>query len=240
MSSVMSSADAQALIEGNIEEPRFTLFPKLPPELRLMIPTCMQWVEVLPGPRIITVDSWDLIDLKKLFPIASQGVHLNSVSLIILQVSQESRAASKFRYHLTFHHQLSRPIYIDFTRDSLYFPLFLAIETFSLRMPENKQANIDNEALRYVVFGASWCMDLYPVSGLADLFVSKVCADGKENEEANAIGTPQSRVRKFQKQWANARDRNGEPRAAELDFIWMDLADVKVMAKRGITVANKK
>ncbi|CZT50555.1 uncharacterized protein RSE6_11563 [Rhynchosporium secalis] len=130
MSSVMSSESAHAL--SGQDTLVFTLFPALPPELRLMI-----WKFALPGPRVIALltreetttsnpnrnTSWKFYDDFK-SPASSNPV--------LLHVNQESRALVLSNYQLTFDKLLCRPIYLDFAIDALFFPTVSQLRNFIL------------------------------------------------------------------------------------------------------------
>ncbi|KAL2074935.1 hypothetical protein VTL71DRAFT_8715 [Oculimacula yallundae] len=124
MSSVISSKSAQALIEK--DDLPFTLFPKLPLELRLMI-----WECALPAPRIIALVASELLPTNstKRYNAVKKPSPSNPV---LLFVSYESRTVVLSTYRLVFRNLLHTPLYFDFSKDMLFFPRMTDLVLFVL------------------------------------------------------------------------------------------------------------
>jgi hypothetical protein len=97
--------------ESNCPEkssPTFTLFPKLPTELRLKI-----WKYALPGPRAIRV--------QRNWPTMSGPIRAVAKPPAVLQTNSESRQLAMRFYELSFNSAIKgRPINIDYQVDALY------------------------------------------------------------------------------------------------------------------------
>lgn len=110
MGSQMSSL-AQAA-EQRTEGSSFTLFPKLPVELRLMV-----WELALPGPRVITIQARRVSSAARGLPHLTADYSIPA----IFHTSQESREAVLRKYEFAFpRNHLINSFYFDFSRDVLF------------------------------------------------------------------------------------------------------------------------
>jgi hypothetical protein len=99
--------------------PTFTLFPKLPPELRLKI--CKL---ALPTSRVIMIRTTYCKYWTPKGPKAQHSHHCRDKSLApphLLHVNRECREVALEHYNLAFADYLHNPIYFDFSRDILCF-----------------------------------------------------------------------------------------------------------------------
>jgi hypothetical protein len=96
----------------------FTLFPKLPPELRIKI-----WGFVL-EPRVVAIKG----------QVAIQGRDIDKWTYFsercgkapsLLQVNAEARSIAMIRYRLSFSNVVGGPTYFDFEKDTLHLRGFL-------------------------------------------------------------------------------------------------------------------
>ncbi|KAH6720208.1 hypothetical protein BKA61DRAFT_569890 [Leptodontidium sp. MPI-SDFR-AT-0119] len=152
MSSIVSSESVQELLDKEVLT--FTLFPKFPLELRLMV-----WKEALPGPRMIGFlakgsDESSATITGKTFqrPAPSDPV--------ILFVNHESRSVSLSTYQLAFHHRLPKPVYFNFSEDSVFFPNVRGLLAFTLgylkaakRLQMVKEVFAENQAMKKIIVG---------------------------------------------------------------------------------------
>jgi 2EXR family len=94
----------------------FTLFPELPPELRLII-----WKMSIPGPRIVEVrcenPSWNCFNNQSVLPGS-------------FSANRESRAATLKKDNLAFAPLFRQPVYFNFAIDTLYFPNYPSLAGF--------------------------------------------------------------------------------------------------------------
>ncbi|PMD45792.1 hypothetical protein L207DRAFT_617601 [Hyaloscypha variabilis F] len=124
MPSTKSKVASSALVTSE-----FTLFPKLPKELRDHI-----WDSALPGPRILKV--WReysvLVRRGRQWARLPCDIDDSRIATPLLHVSQEARAAALRRYEPAFNHLLvGGPAYFDFKRDSLLFGTYSSFQWFS-------------------------------------------------------------------------------------------------------------
>jgi hypothetical protein len=98
--------------------PTFTLFPKLPTELRLKI-----WKYALPGPRAIRVQrAWSTL---------SRRIRAVAKPPAVLQINSESRQLALRFYEVSFNNAIKgRPIGIDYQVDALYMESWGAFNSF--------------------------------------------------------------------------------------------------------------
>jgi hypothetical protein len=106
----------------------FTLFPKLPPELRVKI-----WEYALPeGPRVIKVCSgyWQRkgVHVGYKIKIRAQG---SFVATPLLLVSVEARTIAKQAYPFAFKTFPLKPVRVNFEKDILYFHSPSALKYFT-------------------------------------------------------------------------------------------------------------
>jgi hypothetical protein len=101
--------NAQALVTRDT----FTLFPKLPPELRIKV-----WGFALPEPRVVEIDGWRIDK----WPYISKR---SRKAPSLLQVNAESRSLAMISYKLSFGNVDGGPTYFDFEKDTLYLRSFL-------------------------------------------------------------------------------------------------------------------
>jgi hypothetical protein len=93
-----------------VEQPEFTLFPKLATETRLAI-----WKMAIPGPRVITIQVHNDATLNLRLLAASYAIPA------ILHTSRESREVALKSYELAFaNHQNVKPMYVDFSKDIIF------------------------------------------------------------------------------------------------------------------------
>lgn len=109
-------------VENNSSEkssPAFTLFPKLPTELRLQI-----WKYALPGPRVIRVKkNWKMFLPGRIRAAAKPPA--------ILQTNSESRQLAMRFYELSFNSAIKgRPIDINYRVDALYMESWDTFKAF--------------------------------------------------------------------------------------------------------------
>ena len=104
---------------------QFTLFPRLPPELREMV-----WLFTLPNRQVIKIKSrepseWDWEEGAWLSSCkASYNIHTALIT------TQESRNAARKRYEQVFAEQLGIPIWFNFAKDVLFFVNKQAMSSF--------------------------------------------------------------------------------------------------------------
>jgi len=106
----------------------FTLFPKLPKELRDEI-----WDIALPGPRILRVrrDASYIFHRRFLWGRSLCSIATAPIATALLHVSREARAVALRRYEPSFGGLLvTGPFYFDYERDSLMFTDDSTIEWF--------------------------------------------------------------------------------------------------------------
>jgi hypothetical protein len=105
-------------MESNSQATSFTLFPRLPLELRLKI-----WQTMLPGPRTVNIQykmKYDEFDGKKVSSFTG-WTSFDPVP-VALHVCQESREESLKRYQTSFGSYFhASKIYFDFSKDILRF-----------------------------------------------------------------------------------------------------------------------
>ena len=111
---------------GN-DDGTFTKFPELAMELRLMI-----WSHAMPGPRTVNIwsDRSKSRDITDAFP---QSVP------VLLQVNKEARSEAQKKYRLSFGELFGirgRPVYFDFTQDTLLFEDSVAFAHFFCFYPQ--------------------------------------------------------------------------------------------------------
>ncbi|PVH84873.1 hypothetical protein DL98DRAFT_71805 [Cadophora sp. DSE1049] len=162
MSSVdaIASATPPIVTRGENQELTFTLFSKLPLELR-----CMVWRFALPPPKVVKI-SRDLSDGRSasssvlgLFTRRGNPRPSSSVNCSLLSVNNESRELALSVYRLDFGNRLARPTYFDCISDSLYFPDNWVLIEFLYPLTQNKyiKSNQDeNTKIKHVVLGVPW------------------------------------------------------------------------------------
>lgn len=121
----MEADHAAADYESNPAS-EFTIFPKLPLELKDMI-----WKFALPDPRIVGITSHAIGDPDQI-PYSSDyedgvlnesfvfKVDVNALPMGLFLACSRSRKIALQRYELAFGSRLTHPIYFDFKRDTLY------------------------------------------------------------------------------------------------------------------------
>jgi hypothetical protein len=167
--------------------PTFTLFPKLPTELRLKI-----WKHAR-QPRIIRF---------KYKSNNSSWSHLRAIAKppVLFQVNREAREAALKIYELTFKSILNKqPIYIDYKVDALYMENWNIFESFYERAhfgsSDYEQEIRDLESkLRCLVLGDINCHDeLDPEMMLANRNIENFILHFRNptapNEEAGIMGS---------------------------------------------------
>jgi hypothetical protein len=93
-----------------VEQPEFTLFPRLAPEIRLTI-----WKLAIPGPRVITIQERN--DATPNFRLLAASYAIPAM----LHTSQESREVALGSYELAFtNHRNVKPMYLDFSKDIIF------------------------------------------------------------------------------------------------------------------------
>jgi len=107
-------------MESICQATTFTLFPKLPPEIRLKI-----WRYITPGPRIVEIQyATEPKRLVESIPGTLRPVGPGWISKdpqpIVLHICQESRMEALKRYQLALG-TYENLIYVDFSVDILYF-----------------------------------------------------------------------------------------------------------------------
>lgn len=96
-------------------EPTFTLFPTLPPELRLKI-----WKYALPGPRVVRLSLMEHSNSSHRRGHEKYAIHATSTIPSIIQTNVEGREAALKVYELAFPTQLLHPVYFDFNQDTIH------------------------------------------------------------------------------------------------------------------------
>jgi hypothetical protein len=108
----------------------FTLFPKLPPELRDVV-----WKFTLPDPRILTLlcHRISLTDQKPILftTDAVSKANVNAVATPLLHTCSRSRQIALGRYECAFDGLLNHPIYFDWERDTVYMKLKTSFAAFT-------------------------------------------------------------------------------------------------------------
>ncbi|KAG4432880.1 hypothetical protein IFR05_011626 [Cadophora sp. M221] len=124
MSSIMPANDPVVAAE----EPTFTLFPKLPLELRLMI-----WKELVPQGRLITIKG-GIVKHEYFEGWHANAYPSNSEALnALFQACHDSRKMIQKTHTLSFHDRLTAPIYFDFKHDVLFFKDACSLGKFAPR-----------------------------------------------------------------------------------------------------------
>jgi hypothetical protein len=108
----------------------FTLFPKLPPELRDMV-----WKFTLPDPRILNLlchrpthnDQEPILFSRD----AVSKANVNGVATPLLHTCSRSRQIALGRYERAFNDLLDHPIYFDWERDTVYMKLKASFAAFT-------------------------------------------------------------------------------------------------------------
>ncbi|KAH6720203.1 hypothetical protein BKA61DRAFT_708432 [Leptodontidium sp. MPI-SDFR-AT-0119] len=260
MSSIVPSATAQALIKGEREDSIFTLFPKLPLELRRML-----WKFALPGPRMIRI----LPSVR--FIVQENGKCVlnpewrqmqmagsKAASPVILRVNHEARETGLSTYKLAFKGRLSKPIYFDFAQDSLFFAneevsnSFVWMSLSNSSAVDREYSRVDMGSVRHIVVGVDDTPDilihrqaLYWLLPLVRLFPGlQVMGLAGDNEtlKRNGVTTPDAITDKCKRDWAEHRARRAARTSlvyAIPNFTWIDLGDVEEQCKRGNYVIQK-
>jgi hypothetical protein len=94
----------------------FTLFPKLPYDIRHVI-----WLHLLPGPRVVRLTT----SMKQ-----SKFWEITSKIPTILHINQEARKVGQLACPQRFEEELGRSIYFDFSKDILYITNSIAAAFF--------------------------------------------------------------------------------------------------------------
>ncbi|KAH8784373.1 hypothetical protein BGZ57DRAFT_925369 [Hyaloscypha finlandica] len=132
-----------------VEEPpslKFTLFPKLPPELRNKI-----WEFALPGPRKITIETWDCVIVHVKLQHRHRQQQNKSDIPVTLHVCRDSRAIALKHYSLAFSYRLLRAVYFDFEIDTLHLVDEYALRAFTQSYDgeyEEERAELNVRSLR--------------------------------------------------------------------------------------------
>jgi hypothetical protein len=128
----------------------FTVFPKLPPELRVKI-----WEYALPeAPRFIKFcyEGWPHCERR--FKIGREGSY-PATSLLL--VSVEARTVAIKAYPLAFRSFHLNPVRFNFEKDTLYFSGASALECFirrALASPsDEQQTGWEMKKISHVVYG---------------------------------------------------------------------------------------
>ncbi|PVH84879.1 hypothetical protein DL98DRAFT_528292 [Cadophora sp. DSE1049] len=236
------SAAARSIVSD--ERSRFTLFPKLALDIRLMI-----WEKSLPGLRIITI-----------FPkVGAVYDHKAPVADVMfapnhrLSITETSRFCTRYiepekddpiyvaraRYELAFHRELSRPTYFDFTRDSIYLSSARLIYEFT--NPEGWYAKHPNMKLKHLIVGVMWmgrhtgdCV--VAIKEIKCLDSLTVTVDDHEPTYDGRYLTAKDKVDLFKAEWKKLNDwRKVEMKAALPKSIsWVRLGEMKQLAESRI------
>ncbi|PMD42164.1 hypothetical protein L207DRAFT_580838 [Hyaloscypha variabilis F] len=117
-----------AIKAPKLTDRQFKFFPKLPPEIRLMV-----WRHALPKPRTITITSTDFTTRgERGWPVRNNRVSHNAQNVpCILHACPESRRLALKTYQLAFGRQLrQQPIYFNFQTDILLLADESAVKSF--------------------------------------------------------------------------------------------------------------
>jgi hypothetical protein len=145
---------AQELDQPKQSERTFSLFPKLPPELRNKI-----WKLSLPGPRIIRITH----DPRNMATVKIQEIGAGPSPFwrakanagpvpALLHVNKEARSFASKYYSLTFEKQTQgRPVYFDATRDTLHLPNVEGIRAFYGRLLTERRIQMTAKDLEHVL-----------------------------------------------------------------------------------------
>ena len=106
-----------------VEGPCFTIFPKLPLELRLII-----WSFALPDPQVVTIKK--KVESAQQEATTTFKAEASYCMITLLHVCRESRSVAQKHYRLSFKQHLMHPVYIDFSKDTVYFVNCDALEAF--------------------------------------------------------------------------------------------------------------
>ncbi|KAL2074643.1 hypothetical protein VTL71DRAFT_8421 [Oculimacula yallundae] len=144
----MSTGCGPALVEARAKDRNltFTLFSKLPAELR-----CMVWYFALPPPKVIrtrtlsgstgasraSIANSTKIDEQVERDPGKVASSSQTLSPHLLSINAESRQVALSHYHVVFHsvYVFRKPLSINYTTDTIYFPsidelvLFVRLET---------------------------------------------------------------------------------------------------------------
>jgi hypothetical protein len=210
--------------------PTFTLFPKLPPELRLKI--CKL---ALPNSRVIMIRK-PYCKLKAQHP----HHHCRDKSLApphLLHVNRECREVALKYYNLAFADYLHNPVYFDFSRDFLCFEdsivtcLFTCIDVWidiwkpksTIQPPRSgpiECSKVRNLALlgrNYQLDGrdrGKYHGDLYNFCNLKTLFLSK------------SIKSWETKVENIlRNEWKEGREQNQQ----ECKFMWKPKKEMRAL-----------
>jgi hypothetical protein len=138
------------------EPPIFTLFPKLPFELRQII-----WTLALPKPRTIMVTSREFVTYnERMSPVRNYRAGHNAQTVpCVLHVCAESRSLGLKTYQLAFATQLrGRPVYFNFQSDTLYMKDSFALESFCGGYSDFEKSGLGGdlkENIRHLALGTS-------------------------------------------------------------------------------------
>lgn len=151
-------------------EPAFTLFPKLPAELRKLV-----WGFALPGPKIVTIFA------PKPYAYQNQIEAWYKIPAM-LHTCHESRVLAQKAFDRVFGKSLGgNPVYFDFNQDALFFDGVDAMELFFGWESGHPPANsVGDERLRFFAMRASLhryiCQHVYSGLGSPEYFV--IARDG--------------------------------------------------------------
>jgi hypothetical protein len=191
---------------------KFTVFPKLPPELRVKI-----WKYALPeGPRVIEVccEGWPRNELR--FKIGGEGSY-PATSLLL--VSVEAHTVAMKAYPLAFPTFHLKPVHFNFEKDTLYFrgasALKYLIKSALASPSDEQQTGWEMKKIRHVEYTGPF-YEQYPVlserglgmfTGLRTLKIPR----------CYPLNFPQSCINEYQKRvegdlerlWAKVRELEG-------------------------------
>jgi hypothetical protein len=218
--------------------PTFTLFPKLPTELRLKI-----WKYALPGPRAIKV--------QRGWPTFSHRIRAVAKPPAVLQTNSESRQLAMRFYELSFNNAIKgRPISIDYQVDALYMESWDAFKAFykvARQFPNCAAAGEirDMESrLRYLVLGNikrhDWLdpdrmLTLRSIEGLilhfkGPLFRTQILSKKEEKNFRRVAGATMTFARQVIRVW-KISSRNNE-KIPGIGFVVDDGDTIKIQSWR--------
>jgi hypothetical protein len=149
-------------------EHTFTLFPKLPPELRNMV-----WRFAASEPRVVKIFSERPNPKDWTSTIADHQIYSDSRQHIppILQATSESRRVALKFYTPAFASRIGYPIYFNFSYDILYLTSSIVFgfscDDIRHSHPENE---IDEKKVRHLTIAKDWLSPLYTLYPWAALF----------------------------------------------------------------------
>ncbi|CZT49710.1 uncharacterized protein RSE6_10592 [Rhynchosporium secalis] len=244
------------------DDAQFTPFPRLPPELRLIV-----WKAALPGPRVITILPRALAHPVETYehPLPrSPLVHLqvstrpgvrellvpgqtprlarsNAVSPVLLFVNGESRKVALARYEIAFKTQISSPIYFNFAHDIIYLPNIELVQHFT--DPEYwRTIGSQSSQLKHLIIGVRWLWEYIQqcaesIKGTNSLDTLILTVDDIEPHYDGFYFTAKDKVYHFLSDWRiTHRHRVFQGRLVEPKVIkFIGLAETRLLAARSNT-----